>query len=109
MDRYGPRRVMLLALLVAAGGYVALSQTQTLWQVILMFTLPLGVAYNWGEANDTTFASDLPTQHGLELFYRLQLADELAITPSLEYIRNPALNPDQDAVWLFGLRARLAL
>ena len=28
MDRYGPRRVMVLALLVAAGGYIALSQTQ---------------------------------------------------------------------------------
>ena len=51
MDRYGPRRVMLLALMVAAGGYVALSQTQALWQVILMFTLPLGVAYNWAILN----------------------------------------------------------
>jgi porin len=69
----------------------------------------LGVAYNWGEPNETTFAPELSTQHGLELFYRLQVTNELAITPNLEYIRNPALQPDQDSIWLFGLRARLAL
>ncbi len=51
MDRFGPRRVMLVTLLVAAGGYVALSQAQALWQVIVMFALPLGVAYNWAILN----------------------------------------------------------
>ena len=69
----------------------------------------VGAAYNWGEPNEATFAPDLTAQHGLELFYRLQVTDELAVTPSLEYLRNPALDPGQNSIWLLGLRARFAL
>lgn len=28
---------------------------------------------------------------------------------SVEYLQNPALNPQNDSLWAFGLRARLAL
>jgi len=31
------------------------------------------------------------------------------ITELVEYLKNPALNPHDDSVWVFGLRARLAL
>ncbi len=51
MDRYGARRIMFWSLLAVAAGYVALSQAQALWQVIALFTLPLGVAYNWAVLN----------------------------------------------------------
>jgi len=30
------------------------------------------------------------------------------ITTDLQLLINPALNPDQDSIWVFGLRARLA-
>jgi MFS family permease len=51
MDRFGARRIMLWSLMVAASGYIMLSQAQALWQVILIFTIPLGVAYNWAVLN----------------------------------------------------------
>lgn len=51
MDRYGMRTVMLLALLVTVAGYFLLSITNALWQVIFIFTIPLGVAYNWAILN----------------------------------------------------------
>jgi hypothetical protein len=31
------------------------------------------------------------------------------VTPDLQYIKNSALNPDADSIWVFGIRARLAL
>jgi porin len=68
----------------------------------------LGVAYNWGEPNESTWGSGLKDQHTLEAFYRIQLWKEIAITPDIQYIRNPALNPEDDKLWVFGLRARLA-
>jgi porin len=68
----------------------------------------LGFAYNWGVPNKSTWGSGLDTQQTLEAFYRMQLWKELAITPDIQYIRNPALNPDDDSLWVFGLRARLA-
>jgi porin len=37
------------------------------------------------------------------------LADEIAITPSVQFLVDPALNPDEDQLWLFGLRLRIAL
>jgi len=39
----------------------------------------------------------------------LQLTQNLAITPDVQLIINPALNPDESSIWVFGLRARLAL
>ena len=68
-----------------------------------------GLGLNWGEPNETTFAPDLDDQYTLEAFYRFQFAQQIAITPSVEYLKNPALNPEEDSLWAFGLRARLAL
>ena len=68
----------------------------------------LGIAFNWGEPMESTWGPGLKDQKTLELFYRIQLFRELAITPDLQYIRNPALNPNQNTLWVFGLRARLA-
>jgi porin len=64
---------------------------------------------NWGEVNETSFASGLDDQVTFETFYRFQLTQQLAITASLEYISNPALNPDTDNLWVIGVRVRLAL
>jgi carbohydrate-selective porin OprB len=33
---------------------------------------------------------------------------EVMISPDIQYIRNPALNPDEDALRVFGIRARFA-
>lgn len=65
-----------------------------------------GLAFNWGEAPD---GSGIEDQTTTEIFYRLQLAQNLAITPSVQYITDPGLNPDEDAVTIFGLRLRLTL
>ncbi|MCK5362583.1 MAG: carbohydrate porin, partial [Gammaproteobacteria bacterium] len=48
-------------------------------------------------------------QYTLEVFYRMRLTTSLTVTPDIQYIRNPALNPVVDDLWVFGFRARLAL
>ncbi len=68
----------------------------------------LGVAYNWGKPNESTWGPGLDNQQTLEVFYRIQLWKEIAITPDVQYIRNPALNPSASSMWVWGLRARLA-
>jgi porin len=65
----------------------------------------LGVGVNWGKPPE----SGLDDQYTVELFYRLQLAQNLAITPDVQLLINPALNPDENVIGVFGLRARLAL
>ena len=68
----------------------------------------LGIGFNWGEPMASTWGPDLKDQYTLEVFYRIQLWKQLAITPDVQYIKDPALNPVEDSLWVFGLRARLA-
>jgi porin len=65
----------------------------------------LGLAVNWGDPPD----DDLRSQTSGELFYRVQLAQNLAITPSVQLLYNPSLNPNDEVLWVFGLRMRLTL
>jgi porin len=69
----------------------------------------LGAAVNWGRPNEDTFGPGLGSQWTFEVFYRWQLLKQLAITPDVQLLINPAQNPDQDQVWILGLRLRLAL
>jgi porin len=65
----------------------------------------IGVGANWGEPADNS----LRNQYTGELFYRFQLAQNLAITPSIQLLIDPALNPDEDEIWIGSVRARLTL
>ncbi|MGR8920203.1 MAG: carbohydrate porin [Gammaproteobacteria bacterium] len=69
----------------------------------------LGLGFNWGEPNESSFGPGLDDQYTVELFYRFPITQHLVITPSVEYLANPALDPRDDDVWIFGLRARVAL
>jgi porin len=69
----------------------------------------LGVAVNWGRPNKDGFGPGLDDQWTFEVFYRWQILRELAVTPSLQLLLDPALNPDESAIWMFGLRLRYAL
>ena len=62
-----------------------------------------GLGLSWGE-----------TQAGIgqltsELFYRFQLSQNLAITPSIQYLKNPGLKTDLDNIVILGIRGRIAL
>ena len=61
-----------------------------------------GLGLNWAEARGID-----GDQLTLEAFYRFSISPGLQITPSLQYISNPLLNPAQDSITLFGLRTRI--
>ena len=63
----------------------------------------IGFGFNWGRPNQTSFG-DLNDQYTTELFWRYQLTKELAVTPSIQSINNPALNDDEDNLWAFALQ-----
>lgn len=65
----------------------------------------LGIGFNWSDPSDNT----LRDQYTTEVFYRFQFAQNLAFTPSLQWLIDPALNPDESSLWAFGLRARIDL
>ena len=65
----------------------------------------LGLGFNWGDPSD----DELRDQYSTEVFYRFQLAENLALTPSIQWLVDPANNPDEDQIWISGLRARVSL
>ena len=68
----------------------------------------LGVGFNWGDPNESSFPGGLDDQYAIEVFYRINISDQFVITPDIQLIKDPALNPAESTIWMFGLRARLA-
>ena len=67
----------------------------------------LGFGLNWGRPSESSFGPDLDDQWTAELFYRWQVTQQIAITPDVQFIADPAMNPVEDQIWIFGLRSRL--
>jgi porin len=63
----------------------------------------VGLAVNHGSLPDNS----LRDQTTVEVFWRYQLAENFAITPSVQLLVDPALNPEDDKVWVYGVRARI--
>jgi porin len=68
----------------------------------------LGLGLNWSRPSHKTYGAGLDDQYTIELFYRLQLLEHLALTPDVQVLVNPAQHPDADVIGVFGVRARLA-
>ncbi len=68
----------------------------------------LGFGVNWGQPNDPLFGPD-DDQYAFEVYYRIQVTKELAITPDVQLLIDPAQNPEEDSIWVFGLRARIGI
>jgi len=69
----------------------------------------LGFAIGWGEPNETTFSEGLDNQFTAELFYRLQISKHFVVTPDIQYLINPALNPNESSIFVWGIRGRINL
>ena len=64
----------------------------------------IGLGLSWGEP----FGDQARDQFGVESYYRIQLTHEIAITPNIQYIKNPANNPDVNSTFVFSVRIRAA-
>ena len=69
----------------------------------------LGFGLNWNRPNKSTYGEGLNEQYSIEFFQQLQLTEGIEFTPSIQVIKDPALDPAVDWSVLFGLRLRAAL
>jgi porin len=63
-----------------------------------------GVGTNWGDPPDDS----LPEQWTTEVFYRMQISQNMQITPSVQWLIDPAFNPIEDEIWIASLRLRFS-
>jgi porin len=69
----------------------------------------LGIGFNWSHPAEDVFGPGLDDQYTAEIYYRFQVMKVLTVTPDVQHIIVPALNPWESSIWVLGLRARLAL
>jgi porin len=63
-----------------------------------------GTGISWGKPAN----SNMSDQFTSEIFYRLQLTEFLAVTPDVQFIVDPANNPNVNELAFFGIRLRAA-
>ena len=63
----------------------------------------IGLAWNWESMSNDA----LGEQQVVEAFLRWEPTENIEITPSFQLLIDPALNPDENLVPLFGLRTRI--
>ena len=80
------------------------SVTVGVGRLIRQWSDVFGVGVNWGDPPDDS----LPEQWTTEVFYRMQLSQNLQITPSVQWLIDPALNSTEDEIWIASLRMRLS-
>ena len=69
----------------------------------------LGFAGHWGRPNADTYGEDLDDQYVGEIYFRWRIGDYVEITPNVQLLVNPALNPEHDTIWVGGLRVKGAI
>ncbi len=61
----------------------------------------LGIAVNWADSNASN------NQLSIKAFYLMKFYGFWEISPTLQYVQDPANNPDDDSVFSLGIRTRL--
>jgi carbohydrate-selective porin OprB len=65
----------------------------------------IGVGLTWSDPSD----SSLDDQGAIDAYYRIQLTEEIAISPTLQFIIDPVRNPNEDEIFVLGIRTRIEL
>jgi carbohydrate-selective porin OprB len=63
----------------------------------------LGVGIGWVRPSNPL----LNNQWSAETFYRFQITRNFAVTPDLQLVIHPTLNPTKDSIFVFGFRSRV--
>ncbi len=64
----------------------------------------IGVGYTWSDPEDRA----LDDQSTIDAYYRVQMTPEIAVSPTLQVIFDPVRNPDEDTVYVWGIRTRIS-
>ena len=91
------------------GGVAAEDAVSAGVQITRDFDEIWSIGVGWANPSSTTFGPGLDDEILLETSYMFQLTRNTSLTPNLQLIINPAGNPSENTIWIFGLRIILTL
>ena len=65
----------------------------------------IGIGYTWSDPAN----HELDDQSEIDAYYRVQVTPEIQFGPTFQVIFDPVRNPEEDTVYVWGIRARFAL
>jgi len=63
----------------------------------------------WARPSRETFGPGLSDEKVLEASYKFQLSQYFSLMPDVQILFNPANDPSDSSVWVFGLRVMITL
>jgi porin len=69
----------------------------------------LSFGTGWAKPNRRTNGPDVRDEYVIETSFKVQVTRNFSLLPNLQLLLDPASNPDEDRVVVFGLRAGIAL
>jgi porin len=67
------------------------------------------IAVGWANPSSKTFGPGLDDESLIETSYKFQLSRNFSLTPNLQLVFNPAGNPGESSIWVFGVKVMLTL
>ena len=88
-----------------------ISDFETAWSMGASFAAPLGrshdaIGLGWARGEPK---ADKPNEELVELFWRFQVHRYVSISPDVQWVKNPADNPDEDNTVVLGVRLLISL
>jgi hypothetical protein len=78
------------------------------WRPSEQFSDLFGIGLGWVRPNSDIVPEPFQREQiNAEAFYRFHVTPNLAVTPDIQMIRDPSLNPGLDTLWVASLRARI--
>jgi len=62
----------------------------------------IGIGFTWSRPTNGA----LDDQEVIDVYYRVQVTPQIAMSPTVQMVIDPVRNQDEDVVWVFGLRTR---
>ena len=67
------------------------------------------IGAGWAKPSEETFGPGLDDETVIETSYKFQISKELSLLGDAQVIFNPASNPGESSIWVFGVRAIFTL
>lgn len=73
------------------------------------FDQAFSIGLGWAEPSKKTHGPGLKDEYIAEVSYKFQLSKNFSLLPDLQLLIDPALNPNEDKIWIASLRAIITL
>ena len=93
--------------LSAAGSVAAESALSGGFQYTVRGDQKWALGIGWAKPSRETNGDEAEDEYVIEMSYNFQIAKNFALLPDLQVIIDPLDNPEEDRVWVLGLRAIL--